>query len=198
MVLFPLWSDNPYAPKIPYPLYFVEKVTFAGMLVGTIFYGTHVTPSLIRLPSPPSAYFPIIRSVQGIVIVLFFQCMAALFNPVYHKGEGIKWGLVSYIVAMFSLATAFTAMNLNTQSVSFIDNRECNYSARAPNLNSGPLIYQWFIRPTVLTIPPNLVFLLSYWLADGLLVSSLFDAAFIRPGLTLAPPLALSLLRIVR
>ena len=34
------WSDNPNAPQIPYLLYFVEKATFAGTLLGAIFYGT--------------------------------------------------------------------------------------------------------------------------------------------------------------
>ena len=34
------WSDNPNAPKIPYSLYFQEKVTFAGDFVGPILYGT--------------------------------------------------------------------------------------------------------------------------------------------------------------
>ena len=35
-----LWSDNPNAPKIPYNLYFQEKVTFAGDFVGPTLYGT--------------------------------------------------------------------------------------------------------------------------------------------------------------
>ena len=34
------WSDNPYAPQIPYELYFAEKTNFAGVLIGAIFYGT--------------------------------------------------------------------------------------------------------------------------------------------------------------
>jgi len=34
------WSDNPYAPQIPYDLYFGEKATFAGILIGAILYGT--------------------------------------------------------------------------------------------------------------------------------------------------------------
>lgn len=33
------WSDNPYAPQIPYWLYFAEKANFAGVLIGGILYG---------------------------------------------------------------------------------------------------------------------------------------------------------------
>ena len=53
------WSDNPNAPKIPYVLYYVEKVYFAGFVIGAIFYGT-VTCTSVRAPSsdatiPPQA-----------------------------------------------------------------------------------------------------------------------------------------------
>ena len=37
------WSDNPYAPRLPSTLYFGEKETFAGSLIGAIFYGTLAT-----------------------------------------------------------------------------------------------------------------------------------------------------------
>ena len=40
------WSDNPNAPKISYPLYFREKSSFAGSLIGTILYGTSKTPPI--------------------------------------------------------------------------------------------------------------------------------------------------------
>ena len=36
------WSNNPFAPQIPYSLYFSEKANFAGILIGAIFYGTSV------------------------------------------------------------------------------------------------------------------------------------------------------------
>jgi len=50
--------------------------------------------------------------------------LVALFNPVNRKGEGIRWGLVSYTILMFVFATIFTAVNLHIQSTSFINNRE--------------------------------------------------------------------------
>ena len=38
------WTNNPYAPKISYHLYFGEKSSFAGALVGSMLYGTPKTP----------------------------------------------------------------------------------------------------------------------------------------------------------
>jgi len=69
-------------------------------------------------------------------------------------------------------------MNLHIQFNSFIDNR------RDPpkDLVSGPLYYQSRISQTALGVIPNVMFNLNNWLADGLLVSSLFDAALTRPG----------------
>ena len=115
------------------------------------------------------------RFILGAVIMLFFQCMAALLNPVHRRGEGIKWWLVSHTAAMFSFATVYTAMNLHIQSKSFIDNRR-SYQINSIIYGSGPLDYQDGIRETALGITPNIMFSLNNWLADGLLVSPLFDA----------------------
>ena len=106
--------------------------------------------------------------------------MGALINPTNRRRQGIKWGLVSYTVIMFSFVTIFTAMNLNIQSVSYIDNRE--FPGVENVLPPGPLGYQWFLYSDVLTIVPNLMFLLNNWLADGLLVSSLFDSTSTHTG----------------
>ena len=103
--------------------------------------------------------------------MLFFQCMAALLNPIHRRGEGIKWWLVSHTVAMFLFATVYTALNLHIQSISFIDHGG----------GLGPLHYQYDIRETTLTLIPNIMFNLNNWLADGLLVSSLPDPAPARP-----------------
>ena len=124
---------------------------------------------------------PYVLFILGIVIVLFFNCMAALFNPINRRGEPIKWALVSYTVVMFSAATVFTGMNLEILSVSYINNREFP-GAQYPPIPPGPYGYQIFIGPEAINVTPNVVFNLSDWLADGLLVSSLFDAAFARLG----------------
>jgi len=99
--------------------------------------------------------------------------MVALLNPVHRREEGIKWWLVSYTVAMFLFVTVYTGMNLHILSNSFIDHQ------RTPE---SPLNYQFLSRITALGLIPNVMFNLNNWLADGLLVSYLPDAAPTRPG----------------
>jgi len=119
----------------------------------------------------------ILRFILGLLIMLFFQCMAALLNPAYRR-EGIKWWLVFYTAAMFSFVTVYTAMNLHIQSKSFIDNRRDIEDVGGSF--SGPLQYQYGVHLTVLGLLPSVAFNLNNWLADGLLVSSLFDAVLTR------------------
>jgi len=108
--------------------------------------------------------------------MLFFQCMVALVNNVHRREEGIKWWPMFYTTAMFSFVTVYTAVNLHNLSMSFIDNRE-----HRPGF-SGPLIHQYHVRHMYLGLLPNVMFNLNNWLADGLLVSSLFDVAPTLPG----------------
>lgn len=160
------WSDNPNAPKIPYSLYVAEKADFAGILIGSILYGMYYLH--VRISVPTSFFLFII----GILIVLFFQCMAALLDPARRRREGVRWGLVFYTVAMFSFSTVLTGMGLNIQSLSFIDNRE--FPGIEGVLPPGPLGYQGLVRPMAFSIIPNLMFFLNNWLAEGLLVCPLF------------------------
>jgi len=132
-----------------------------------------------RLDARLTALALFARFILGVLIVLFFQCMAALFNLAYRRGEGIRWGLVSYTTVMFLFATVYTAMNLNMQSTSFIDNRKF---LGLGGSSLGPLGYQAFARSELFNLTPNLMFLLNCWLADGLLVGHLFNAAFARPA----------------
>jgi len=118
----------------------------------------------------------IVRFILGVLITLFFQCMAALLNPTHRREEGIKWWLIFHTVAMFSFVTVYTAMNLHIQSNSFIDNRKDK-----PDYISGPLSYIVDVRTTALGLVPNIMFNLNNWLADGLLVSSLFDTTLTCP-----------------
>ena len=119
------WSDNPNAPKISYDLYFYEKAALARAFISSILYGTPERPLLhvrtsrsLRLVGLLSGWF-----ILGIAIMLFFQCMVALFSPVPRRGEYVKWGLVLYAAVMFLLVTVFTAPNLKILSISYIDNR---------------------------------------------------------------------------
>ena len=174
------WSDNPNAPKIPLYLYHAEKAYLVGTLIGTILYGMCKLPPP-QTPAGPCSLCSLGLFCVGTLVVLFFQCMAGLLNPIPRRAEeGIRWGLVSYTAAMFSFVTVYLATSLNIQSLAFIDNREFPYN---PPL-SGPLGYQDSIRPKALGIIPNLMFLLNYLLADGLLVSALFGAASTWPGVS--------------
>ena len=107
--------------------------------------------------------------VLGIVIILFFQCMDRLLNPAHRRMEGIKWGLVAHTVAMFSAVTVYTAMSLNILSDCYIDNRE--FPGVDGVLPPGPSGYRFLIYSGVISLVPNVMFLLNNWLADGLLVS---------------------------
>jgi len=131
----------------------------------------------------PFALISIVRFILGAIVMLFFQCMAALLNPVHRRGEGIRWWFVSYTVAMFLFVTVYTAMNLQIQSESFIDNRKDFIYPHSTVVKSGPIEYQYVIRKSALGLIPNTMFNLNNWLADGLLVSSLFDATPTRPGI---------------
>ena len=117
--------------------------------------------------------------------------MVALFNPANSRREGIKWGLVAYTVAMFSFATVLTGMALNIESISYIDNREF---PGGEGLSPGPLGYRSSIWSGALTVTPSSMFLLNNWLADGFLVSSLFDTAPTSPGISHRLPPVVSLL----
>ena len=125
------------------------------------------------------------------VVVLFFKCIAALFNPVNRSREAIKWGLVSYTVVMFSFVTVLAGMGLNIEAVSYVDDRK--FPGVEDVLPPGPLGYQWFIYSKPLTLVPNFMFLLNNWLADGLLVRSLFDITLTHrvPDIGSSPALSL-------
>ena len=172
-----LWSDNPNAPDIPYFQYVDEKIVFAGTLIGSILYGTRRTPT----PHLSTRAHSVRSVILGIIVTLFFQCMAALLKSIHLRGDGVKWGLVLYTVAMFSFVTVFTAMNLILQSNSYIDKREF-WSAQASGPGPypyGPLEYQSNVScPMAFGVIPGLMFLFYYWLADGLLVSSSFCVVF--------------------
>ena len=88
-------------------------------------------------------------------------------QPRLSQWDGTKWGLISYTMAMFSFATAYTAIKLHTLSTSSVGNR----GFADPNGTLvGPHGYQSVIRLTELGVIANLVYLLNNLLADGLLV----------------------------
>jgi len=168
---FEPWSNNPYAPMITQFQYFLEKTWFTGNLLTSILYGTCRRSSLgVRL-SVLTALFVCV--VLGMLVVLFFKCMTALLGSAHRRGEGIKWGLVSYTVITFSLATMYTGSILDELSISYIDNR---------NFPDGPYRYLIYTNLSAVGFIPRTAFRLGNWLADGLLVGYLLDAVVIRPG----------------
>ena len=118
--------------------------------------------------------------IPGVVVVVTFKCIAALLNPAYRRGEGIKWGLVCYTAAISSLVTVLTGMYFNIQSICYINNRD--FPGAEGTVPPGPLGYIWIISASPLEVIPNVAFALCNWLADGFLVSSLLVAAFAWPG----------------
>ena len=106
--------------------------------------------------------------------------MAALVSPVHRRGGHIKWGLVFYTTVMFLLVTVFSALNLKIPSISYIDNRGF------PGVQGvlPPRVYGY--KLTIVHEAPKIISTtmstLNNWLADGLLVSSLFDTVFTHPG----------------
>jgi hypothetical protein len=158
------WFDNPNAPRIPQSLYVAEKTTFTGYLICAILYG--MQSQKLCLPEF-TLYVPSV--ILGIIIVLFFQCMAALLDPTNRTRGGFRpWGLVVYIVAMFSFVTIYTAVTLDLLSNAYIDNREF----RGGNgLAPGPVGYRFSAYSKPVGTVPQVMFLFNNWLADGLLVS---------------------------
>lgn len=135
------WSSNPNAPNITSFEYLAEKSNFAGIIISAILY--------------------------GIDVVLFFLCMMALIGPIDRPRGGVRWGLVVHTVAMFLCATIYTAATLDTQSISYVDDRGF------PGVDGWPpgsLGYQFFVYSEPITVVPSVMFALNQLLADGLLL----------------------------
>ena len=106
----------------------------------------------------------------GVVTTLSFQCISTLLNPVNRAKGCVKWGLVSHTALMFSLSTAFVGMNLDVQSISYIDNR--NWPG-GDEIAPGPVGYQFLLDPDAFTAANNFMWFAGQWLSDGLLVGSI-------------------------
>ena len=103
----------------------------------------------------------------GIVVVLFFQCMSVLLNPVNPMKRGINWALIAHTVAMLTFLTIPVGIDLSTLFILYINNRDFPGRGEYP---PGPLGYDVVLNSnatsTVLFVMPSL----NQWLADGLLV----------------------------
>ena len=101
--------------------------------------------------------------------------MSALFNDVKLPRGTIKWPLVAHTVTMLSILTVVTAIYLEVQPFVNIDDRKSPGGVGLPF--PGSLIYQSFIYSKVNGVVIMTMVFLNTWLADGLLVSSMFDSA---------------------
>ena len=77
--------------------------------------------------------------------------------------------------AMFSIVTICTVVNLDVQSISYVDSRE--FPGVDGVFPSGPIGYQGFIHSKGISFVATIMFILNNWSADGLLVSSVLDPA---------------------
>ena len=99
--------------------------------------------------------------------------MMALLGPTDRPRGGVRWGLVVHTVAMFLCVTIYTAATLDTQSISYVEDR------RFPGVDGWPpgsLGYQFFVYSEPITVVPSVMFTLNQLLADGLLVSPTFSS----------------------
>ena len=160
------WSDDPDAPNISHRLYFDEKAYSAGLLISSILYGMPCNAP--RILTCLSVFALFARVALGIIIMLFFQCMAGLFSPVHCKGDrGHFFGCDCGNRNELWILVRFLRANREFPGVE--------------GVSPGALTYQISTTSSVLAIISSVSFPLNNWLVDGLLVSPLPDVAFTHP-----------------
>ena len=104
----------------------------------------------------------------GIVVALFFQCMATLLNPANPIRKGLRWALVAHTVALLSFLTIPFGTGFEYLSTEYINNREFPGDDEFP---PGPIGYDFLLALKASATVFHAMFPLNQWLADGLLVS---------------------------
>ena len=104
----------------------------------------------------------------GIVVALFFQCMATLLNPPNPIRKGIRWALVAHTVALFLFLIIPFGIDFDYFSTEYINNRVFPGNDKFP---PGPIGYDGLLVLKATNTVFNAMFPLNQWLADGLLVS---------------------------
>ncbi|KAG7097755.1 hypothetical protein E1B28_005076 [Marasmius oreades] len=125
----------------------------------TGYYGPQEPPQLIWLENASFAGNTMGGICYGMTFVLFFQCVFAIINS---PNKDARKPMLLYVIFMFALGTIFTAGNLNLQQHSYIDFR--NFPG------GGPLGYALSQYSTWRGMTPNVVYTISNWFADGLLM----------------------------
>ena len=109
----------------------------------------------------------------GIVVALFFQCMATLLNPANPIRKRIRWALVAHTVTLFLFLTIPYGIDFDYLSTEYINNREFPGD---DEFLPGPIGYDNFLGLKATTIVFDAMFPLNQWLADGLLVSLILNS----------------------
>jgi hypothetical protein len=162
------WSEGPNSPQIPSWLYLAEKEAFAGLLIGTILYGTLTHASAYPFSLLVSLIF------LGIAVALFFQCLGVLLGSANPIGRATKWALVVHTAAMFLFLTTTFGVDICYEFICYINNREFPGSDEYP---PGPIGYDYTLDAKVATTVLYVMFPLNQWLADGLLVGPISNPA---------------------
>ena len=110
-----------------------------------------------------------VRSILGIAVPLFFQCISVLLNPTNSFRGSVKWAFVIHTVALFSFLTIPVGIDLNRLFITYINDREFPGNNVYP---PGPIRYD--LTPDIKSTNTvyTVMFPLNQWLADGLLVGS--------------------------
>ena len=116
---------------------------------------------------------PVGLTFLGIVVALFFQCMATLLSPANSMGRGIRWAHVAHTVAMFLFLTVSLVIAFDYLSIEYINNREFPGNDESP---PGPFGYDGLLALKPATTVFYAMFPLNQWLADGLLVSPIVNS----------------------
>ena len=111
---------------------------------------------------------PIGLTFLGIVVALFFQCIATLLNPTNPIRKGVRWAFVAHTISLFLLVTIPFGIDFDYSSTEYINNREFPGNDEFP---PGPLGYDYLLSLGATSTVFDAMFPLNQWLADGLLVS---------------------------
>ena len=109
----------------------------------------------------------------GIVVALFFQCMATLLSPANPIRKGIRWALVTHTLALFLFVTIPFGITLDYLSIDYINNREFPGNNEFP---PGPIGYESLLALKATATVSDAMFPLNQWLADGLLVGAILNS----------------------
>ena len=91
-----------------------RKKAISSQILSVQFYTVCANSPSLHAHLPTPSFSDLL--IPGLLVVLFFRCITALFNPTCRRGRGIKWGLVSYTTIVFLVGTVVSGMGFNIKS----------------------------------------------------------------------------------